>query len=102
MALFDRLFGSRRMERIRRQLVRDRERLAQLSAGGSAEHPIEVAAASVVEVRARAMSCPHCGATYRMHDHRAVGPGLRAVDVRCQLCSTRRTLWFRLGSAESN
>lgn len=83
-----------------RQLVRDRERLAALSPGGSPEHPIEVVSAAVVEVRTRAQACPQCEGMYRMRDHRAPAAGLRAVDVTCQTCGTPRTLWFRLGSAD--
>lgn len=85
-----------------RQIVRDRERLAALSAGGSPQHPIAVSSASVVEVRARALPCPQCGASYHLHDHRAPAAGLRAVDVRCQQCSVARTLWFRLVEDELN
>lgn len=85
-----------------RQLVRDRERLAAMSAGGSPEHPIALASAAVVEIRVRAMSCPQCDGRYRMRDHRAPSAGLRAADVVCQLCGTSRTLWFRLGCAEPN
>lgn len=85
-----------------RQIVRDRERLAALSTGGSPQHPITVPSASVVEVRARALPCPQCGASYHLRDHRAPAAGLRAVDVRCQQCSVGRTLWFRLVEDELN
>jgi len=85
-----------------RQLVRDRERLAGLSPGGSDAHPIEVASSAVVEGRARTMSCPQCCGAYRLREHRAPRSGLRAVDVVCRLCGTGRTLWFRLGSDEPN
>ena len=91
-----------RKQRVLRHLVRDRERLAALTPGGSPEHPIELISAADVETRAAAMTCPQCDGTYRVHDHRAPRSGLRAVDVRCQLCSTRRTLWFRLGSGDPN
>lgn len=79
-----------------RQLVRDRERLAHLSAGGSPQHPIAVTSAAVVEVRVNALLCPQCGAGYQLRDHRAPASGIRAVDVRCRQCSVARTLWFRL------
>ncbi len=92
---FDRFMGGRRRWRVMRQLVRDRERLAELSRG-SAQSPIPVASASVVDVRASAMTCPQCEASYRVDDHRAPASGLRAVDVRCRQCGVARTLWFRL------
>ncbi len=96
MAWFDEL----RRKHVMRHLVRDRERLAQLSRGGSREHPIEVDSAAVVEGRARAVPCPQCDGSLRVRDHRAPASGLRAVDVTCERCGTRRTLWFRLGSSE--
>jgi len=67
-----------------------------MSRGGSSEHPIPVTSAAVVEVRVGALGCPQCEGEYRIREHRAPAPGLRAVDVICQLCGTRRTLWFRL------
>jgi hypothetical protein len=91
-----------RKQRVLRHLVRDRERLAALSAGGSPEHPIELTSAAVVEIRAAAMSCPQCDGAYRVREHRAPSSGLRAVDVSCRLCGTPRTLWFRLTSDEPN
>jgi hypothetical protein len=91
-----------RKQRVLRHLVRDRERLAALEPGGSPEHPIELVSAAVVEIRARALSCPQCEGTYRIHDHRAPSSGLRAVDVSCRLCGTPRTLYFRLTSRDPN
>lgn len=91
-----------RWRRVLRQLVRDRERLAALSPGGSHEHPIRIPSASVVEGRAYGLTCPQCAGTYRVLDHRAPMSGVRAVDVRCRTCGTARTLWFRLGSTEPN
>jgi|SRR5580704_2768135 hypothetical protein len=89
-------------ERAARQLVRDRERLAKLSPGGSAEHPIHVDSAAVVEVRTEALPCPQCAGSYRLVEHRSAGVGLRAVDVVCRTCGAPRTLWFRLDSHEPN
>jgi hypothetical protein len=94
VAFFDRFFHRR--WRVMRQIVRDRERLAALSSGGSAERPIAVSSAAVVEVRVNALLCPQCDASYQLREHRAPAPGLRAVDVRCRQCSVARTLWFRL------
>ena len=85
-----------------RQLVRDRERLATLTQGGSPHRPIPVVSASVVEVRAAMQNCPQCEAGYRLHDHRAPTPGIRAVDVSCRQCGVARTLWFRLNESAPN
>jgi predicted Zn finger-like uncharacterized protein len=85
-------------ERAARQLVRDRERLAALSPGGTAERPIAVPSAAVVEGRALNATCPQCGGGYRILEHASPASGLRRVDVRCQMCRTPRTLWFRLTS----
>jgi len=82
--------------------VFDRERLAALSPGGSRERPMPVGSASVVEVRANALTCPHCGGTYRLHEHVAAATGLRRVDVSCRYCGTPRSLWFRLVSYDPN
>jgi predicted Zn finger-like uncharacterized protein len=102
VSLFDRFFGSHRRWRVMRQLVRDRERLAAMTRGGSPGHPIPVVSASVVEVRAAMQTCPQCDASYRLHDHRAPASGLRAVDVTCRQCGVGRTLWFRLTESAPN
>ncbi|HEY0194111.1 MAG TPA: hypothetical protein VGC42_23500 [Kofleriaceae bacterium] len=92
----------RERERAARKLVRDREKLAALSAGGSEQRPIHVTSASVVEVRVSHLICPQCGGEYRVKEHRSPASGIRAVDVSCMLCGTPRTLWFRLTSDEAN
>jgi predicted Zn finger-like uncharacterized protein len=102
VSFFDRFMGGRRRWRVMRHLVRERERLAEVSRGGSPRNPIPVVSASVVEVRVAALTCPQCEAGYRMHDHRAPAAALRAVDVRCQLCGVSRTLWFRLVESAPN
>ena len=84
-----------------RQLVRDRERLAQLTEGGSRDHPVVVPAASVIDGRARARPCPQCAGELRVEAHRAVD-GLRALDVRCQQCGVPRVVWFRIVVQELN
>lgn len=94
--------AAREAERNARKLVRDREKLAQLSPGGSEERPISVASAAVVEIRVNALTCPQCEGEYRIREHASVRSGLRRLDVRCQLCGTPRTLWFRLSSDEPN
>ncbi|TMQ18657.1 MAG: hypothetical protein E6J91_07525 [Deltaproteobacteria bacterium] len=92
----------RERERALRRLVRDREKLAALSAGGSEERPIHVTSASVIEVRVRHLACPQCSGEYKIQDHRAPASGIRSVDVTCQICGVSRTLWFRIVSAEAN
>jgi hypothetical protein len=65
--------------------------------GRTRELPIRVASASVVEVRAGALTCPHCRiGTYRIEEHVSVARGVRRVDVVCRQCSMPRSLWFRL------
>src|SRR5690242_5247474 len=85
-----------------RALVRDRERLAALSPGGSADHPIGVPSAAVIEGRARAMPCVQCEGAYRIADHRSVGGGVRCIDVTCERCGVTRALWFRIAPETSN
>jgi predicted Zn finger-like uncharacterized protein len=85
-----------------RHLVRDREKLATLLPGGSAERPIEVESSAVIEGRVRATPCAQCEGEYRVVDHRSTGAGVRALDVRCERCHVARTLWFRIVIAEPN
>src|SRR5688500_12075717 len=92
----------RAQERATRQLVRDREKLAGMVPGGSAERPIEVPSSAVIEGRVRALPCPQCEGELRVVDHRSTGAGMRAVDARCNTCSAPRTLWFRIVSDEPN
>ena len=87
-------------ERAARRLVRDREKLAAMTRGGSAEHPIGVPSAAVVETRVRNSTCPQCEGEYRIIEHTSPASGLRRVDVRCQRCGTPRSWWFRLVSDE--
>lgn len=90
----------RAQERAARQLVRDREHLARLVAGGAREHPIAVPSAAVVERRVG--ECPQCAGEYRIAEHRSEGQGVRAVDVVCRQCGVARTLWFRIVTDEPN
>lgn len=92
----------RARERAARQLVRDREKLAALVAGGSADRPIEVSSSAVIETRVRSMPCPQCEGELAIADHRSAGQGMRALDVRCRICGVPRTLWFRIVSDEPN
>ena len=92
----------RAQQRAARELVRDREKLAKLVAGGASDHPIEVSSAAVIEGRVGALPCPQCEGELRVKDHRSTGSGMRAVDVRCDQCGAPRTLWFRIVSDEPN
>lgn len=79
------------------------EHYASLLPGGSRDRPIRVSSASVIEVRAQAMTCPHCGiGTYRIAEHVSLATGVRRVDVTCRHCSRARSLWFRIVSDELN
>lgn len=100
--MFRKRTARREQERAARRLVRDREKLAALSPGGSEARPIEVTSASVVEVRAHATPCVQCGGEYKVREHTSARSGLRRVEVTCQQCGTRRTLWFRLTSDDPN
>jgi hypothetical protein len=81
-------------------LARDRERLFALDPGGSPEHPIDVSAVSVIELRACSVACPRCNGEHRVDEHAAVttehGARLREVRLACRECRSRRSLWFRL------
>jgi predicted RNA-binding Zn-ribbon protein involved in translation (DUF1610 family) len=83
-------------ERRLRGLVRDREKLFLLEAGGSAARPIDVASSSVIDVKWRAMPCPQCGGSLVMVDERAEDAMHRSTDVRCAECGSKRTLYFRI------
>jgi hypothetical protein len=86
-------------ERAARRLVRDRERLAALLPGASAERPIDVDSAAVIDGRALAGRCPLCDGGFTLDDHQSAAPGMRRVRVTCRRCHVARDLWFRLGSS---
>ena len=88
----------RARERAARGLVRDREKLAALSPGGSPARPLEVPSPAVIDSRVAAMRCPQCDGEYALVDHQVDG-ALRVVSVTCRLCHVPRRLWFRLGSS---
>lgn len=83
-------------ERAARKLVRDKERLFELSVGSTADRPFVVETTSVIEGRVEALPCVQCDGQYRIREHASAGPGLRRLDVTCRLCGTARSLWFRL------
>lgn len=86
-------------ERARDKLTRSRQRLQALEEGGSAERPIEVPSASVVETRATAERCAACDTPLGAAAHEAVivdGARLRKVALTCPRCGLPRTMWFRI------
>lgn len=89
----------RTRERAVSQLIKDRERLFQLEAGGTSERPLEVESASVVESRAESLRCPRCDGRLRAAGHSAVTVNdvrLRQVHMRCQDCGSERDVWLRV------
>jgi hypothetical protein len=89
----------RARERAARQLVRDRQKLAALEAGGARERPIDVISSSVIPVRARATPCPLCAGSLRLDEETAEtvdGRQLRGAHMTCVRCGVARVLWFRL------
>lgn len=95
----------REQERTLRKQVREREELAAQLPGGSAERPIEVAAASVIEGKARATLCIQCEGDLELRGDRAVSTArgvLREIALACRRCHTPRTLWFRIVPPAAN
>ena len=91
----------RALERSSAKLVRDLERLWLVQPGGSASRPIELASASQVETHAQSTPCPLCEGPLRVEEHAAVtiaAARLRVARVICQRCSSRREIFYRLGS----
>jgi hypothetical protein len=89
----------REHERALRKTVRTTERLATHLPGATPDHPVDVAAPAVVEIRARATPCPQCGGELEVRGDRADSTPrgiLREVRVVCRLCHVPRTLWFRV------
>jgi hypothetical protein len=92
----------RRVERRRHaDLVKDKERLAHLEVGGSAERPIAISTASLVEPDARARPCPLCEGALRVDEH-AAEAGLRVVHASCTRCGVRRRLYYRIDAPAFN
>jgi hypothetical protein len=92
----------RERERALEKLTRDREALAHLEPGGTADRPIELVSASQVEPHARALGCLRCGHEPRVEEHAArvvAGRSLRLVTLSCSLCGAKRQVWVRLAPA---
>jgi hypothetical protein len=95
----------RAQERELRKQVRLREGLAAQLPGGSAERPIDVASASIVEGKARAIPCIQCEGDLELRGERAVSTArgvLREIALACRRCHAPRTLWFRVVLPASN
>ena len=90
----------REQERALRKTVRQLERLAVELPGGAPERPLEVASASVVETKARAMRCIQCAATeMELRSDRATSTArgvLRELAMVCRQCHAGRAVWFRV------
>lgn len=90
---------ARREQLASEKLFRARSKLLDLEPGGTAEHPLAVATASVIEPKARSVHCPRCDEAFDVESHEAeVGEHgrLRRVHLRCRQCGTTRSLWFRV------
>ncbi len=96
----------RDLARAHEKLVAQRRRLAALEPGGSAERPIAVASASVIESQALSQPCLACDESrQRLVEHRAEeieGARLRVVDVRCAVCSASRRFFFDIVNVGAN
>jgi len=95
----------RERDRELRKQVRRTERLAATLPGASAEQPIEVRSASVVEEKARATRCIQCGGDLELRGDRATSTArgvVREIALICRLCHAPRTLWFRVAPPSPN
>jgi hypothetical protein len=92
----------REQQRALRKTVRQLERLAAGLPGGSPERPIDIASASVVETKARAMKCVQCDAIeMELRGERATSTArgvLRELTMVCRQCHAARAVWFRVAS----
>jgi len=95
----------REQERALRKEVRRTEALAGELPGGAPDRPIDVTSASVVDGKARATPCIHCGGELDLRGDRATSTArgvLREIALICRRCHAPRTLWFRTGPAAAN
>jgi hypothetical protein len=95
----------REQERALRKTVRQVQRLAGELPGGAPERAIEVASASVVELKARATPCLQCGGDLELRHDRASAAArgvLRELELACRRCHAPRTLWFRVAPSGPN
>lgn len=93
--------SSRALARRAEKIAQKREKLARLDPGGSPQRPVEIASASVVELRAEREPCLGCEKPVRCTEHRVEG-GLRVARVVCKECGRERSYYFRLGTPRLN
>jgi hypothetical protein len=89
----------RELARGRERLYEARAKLAGLEPGGSAERPLQVSSASIVERRAEAEPCLRCDGPVRVDEHTTLSTHhglLRVVTVRCPSCATLRTFYVQI------
>lgn len=89
----------RTLEREVRKQLEKKDRLAELSPGGSPERSIEVETAALVEPMARSSRCPRCDGAVRLEEHSArtvSGRSLRVARVSCLACGSERELFFAI------
>ncbi|MET0285238.1 MAG: hypothetical protein ABW352_12240 [Polyangiales bacterium] len=85
--------------RQREKLYEARAKLALLEPGGSADRPLDVSSASVVESRAEAEPCLRCNQPMRAAEHTThASPNglLRKVKLQCRDCGSTRELYLRI------
>lgn len=75
-----------------------RDKLAELEPGGSAERPLEVTTASLVEPVAKDLRCARCEGPLRVDDH-AARASLRVVSLSCVACGASRVVYVRIAKA---
>lgn len=95
----------RQQERDLGKLREAREKLFSLERGGSAERPLSVTSAAVVETHAESVPCPRCEGRQQVSEHVAVtvqGVRLREARLVCRQCGSRRSLWFRIDEPGPN
>lgn len=95
----------REAERALTKLLAARERLFQLQVGGSADRPLLIPSAAVVEGHAESLPCPRCAGRHQVTEHVAVKVAehrLREARLTCRQCGTRRSFWFQIVSAGAN
>jgi hypothetical protein len=98
--------ASKRPRTERRSVAREtqkqalqRRKLFQSLPGGSAELPLQVTSASVIEPRAESLPCALCQAAcvQRSHTATALGPRrLRVVTLNCRACGEPQVVYFEI------
>lgn len=92
----------RRSRLIDDKLARNKAKLLDLMPGGTAELPLDVPSAALVEPKARSVQCPRCDEPFTLEAHEAhsgEAGRLREARLHCRLCGSRRSMWFRVVAA---